>query len=48
MTKSTVAGANNPIMVEDIFDVFTRQADQMGSYNAFCGAVVGFEQGVQL
>lgn len=35
MTKSTVAGANNPIMVEDIFDVFTRQADQMGSYNAF-------------
>lgn len=35
MTKSAVAGANNPIMVEDIFDVFTRQADQMGSYNAF-------------
>ena len=35
MTKSTVAGANNPIKVEDIFDVFTRQADQMGSYNAF-------------
>lgn len=35
MTKSTVIGANNPIMVEDIFDVFTRQADQMGSYNAF-------------
>lgn len=35
MTKSTVAGANNPIMAEDIFDVFTRQADQMGSYNAF-------------
>ena len=35
MTKSTVTGANNPIMVEDIFDVFTRQADQMGSYNAF-------------
>lgn len=35
MTKSAVSGANNPIMVEDIFDVFTRQADQMGSYNAF-------------
>ena len=34
-TKSTIKGANNPIMVEDIFDVFTRQADQMGSYNAF-------------
>lgn len=35
MTKSTVKGANNPIMVEDIFDVFTRQVDQMSSYNAF-------------
>jgi hypothetical protein len=34
-TKQTVKGANNPIIVEDIFDVFTRQADQMGSYNAF-------------
>lgn len=34
-TKSTVKGANNPIILEDIFDVYTRQADQMGSYNAF-------------
>lgn len=35
MTKSTVKGANNAIMVDDIFDVFTRQVDQMSSYNAF-------------
>lgn len=35
MTKSTVKGANNAIVVEDIFDVFTRQVDQMSSYNAF-------------
>lgn len=34
-TKATVYKANNPIIIEDIFDVFTRQADQMGSYNAF-------------
>ena len=35
ITKSTVAGANNPIVIEDIFDVFTRQVDQMSSYHAF-------------
>ena len=35
MTKSTVKGANNAIVVEDIFDIFTRQVDQMSSYNAF-------------
>lgn len=35
ITKSTVVGANNPIMLEDIFDVFTRQVDQMSSYHAF-------------
>ena len=34
-TKHTIPGANNPIIIEDIFDVYTRQADQMGSYNAF-------------
>lgn len=34
-TKSTVRGANTPVIIEDIFDVYTRQADQMGSYNAF-------------
>ena len=34
-TKSTVKNASNPIIIEDVFDVFARQADQMGSYNAF-------------
>lgn len=34
-TKATVYKANNPIIIEDIFDVYTRQADQMGSYHAF-------------
>lgn len=34
-TKATVPHANNPIIIEDIFDVYTRQADRMGSYNAF-------------
>ena len=33
MTKTTNAYANNPIIVEDIFDVFTRHVDQMSSYN---------------
>lgn len=34
-TKSRVKGANNPLMIEDAFDVFTRQADFMASYGAF-------------
>lgn len=35
ITKSTVEHAHNPIIIEDIFDVFTRQVDQMSSYNAY-------------
>ena len=34
-TKARIEGADNPIMIEDIFDVYARQADKMGSYNAF-------------
>lgn len=34
-TKSTVPHADNPIVIQDIFDVYARQADQMSSYNAF-------------
>ena len=34
-TKSTVKGANNAVMLEDIFDVFTRHADEMSTYHAF-------------
>lgn len=35
ITKATVKHASNPLILEDIFDVYTRQVDQMGSYNAF-------------
>lgn len=35
ITKSTVQHANNPIIIEDIFEVYTRQVDQMSSYNAY-------------
>lgn len=34
-TKNTVQGANNPIIIEDIFDVYSRQADHMSTYNAY-------------
>lgn len=35
MTKNTTPYANNPIIIEDIFDVFTRQVDRMSTYNAY-------------
>ena len=35
MTKSTVKGARNPLILEDIFEVFTRHIDEMSSYHAF-------------
>jgi hypothetical protein len=34
-TKARIEGASNPIIIEDAFDVFTRQADAMASYHAF-------------
>ena len=34
-TKARTKGASNPIIIEDVFDVFSRQADSMSSYNAF-------------
>lgn len=34
-TKSTQRNANNPIMVDDLFDVFSKHADQMATYHAF-------------
>lgn len=37
MTKATNKQATSPILIEDIFDVFTRQVDQMSSYNAYVG-----------
>lgn len=35
ITKNTNEHAHNPIIIEDIFDVYTRQVDQMSSYNAY-------------
>ncbi|MCB7317516.1 hypothetical protein [Lacrimispora sp. 210928-DFI.3.58] len=35
ITKSTVQNAHNPIIIEDIMDVFSRQSDQMSTYNAY-------------
>lgn len=34
MTKNTVRNANNAVVIEDIFDVFSRHVDQMSSYRA--------------
>lgn len=34
-TKSTVEKANKPIVIEDIFNVYARQVDQMSTYNAY-------------
>ncbi len=34
-TKATIKNANNPIIIEDIFDVFCTHTDKMSSYNAF-------------
>jgi hypothetical protein len=33
--KSTVKGAGNAIIIEDIFDVYTEHADKSATYNAF-------------
>ena len=35
ITKSTTPYANNPLIIEDIFDVFSRQVDNMSTYNAY-------------
>ncbi len=35
MTKNTTRNANNPVMIEDIFEVFSRQVDRMSTYDAY-------------
>ena len=35
MTKATIKGASNPLMVGDVFDTFTQHVDQMATYNGF-------------
>lgn len=34
-TKQTKRHANNPVVIEDIFDVFTQHTNNMATYNAF-------------
>ena len=43
MTKSTVPGANNPIVVGDIFSVATDHMVKMSMYNAFAEKVANFK-----
>ena len=43
-TKSTTKHAKNALIIEDIFDVYTRQADQMGSYHAFVVPLSDFQK----
>lgn len=38
-TKATVTGAQNPIVIGNIFDTFTNHIDKMSSYNAFLPAL---------
>lgn len=35
ITKSTTPHAHNPIIIQDIFDVYTQQVDKMSTYNAY-------------
>jgi hypothetical protein len=35
VTKKTVKGANNPIIIHDIFDTFSNHVSEMANYNAF-------------
>lgn len=38
-TKATVKGASNAVIVGDVFDVFTKHADEMSTYHAFLGTL---------
>ena len=42
MTKNTVVNANNPIVVEDIFDVLTDHVNKMSMYNALVAPLTDF------
>ena len=43
-TKSVQKKAYNPLILHDIFDVYTEQADKMGSYNAFVVATADMQK----
>ena len=44
ITKNTTKHAKNSLIIEDIFDVYTRQADQMGSYHSFVVPLSDFQK----
>lgn len=44
ITKNTTKHAKNSLIIEDIFDVYTRQADQMGSYHSFVVPMLDFQK----
>ena len=43
-SKATVTGANNAIVVDDIFTVFSKHVAQMASYNAYVPAITDFQK----
>lgn len=43
-TKALVKGANNPIMIDDIFSVFAKHTAQMASYNAYVPSITDFQR----
>lgn len=43
-TKALTPGANNPIMLDDIFNVVTRHITEMSMYNALAPALLDFER----
>ena len=43
-TKNTVVNAGNPIVLDDIFSVFSQHANTMSMYNALVPAITDFER----
>ncbi|MBQ3947335.1 MAG: hypothetical protein II656_02340 [Ruminococcus sp.] len=44
MTKNVVKNANNVIVIDDIFTVFSKHVAQMASYNAYVPAITDFQR----
>ena len=44
MTKNIIINANNPIVIDDIFNVFTSHVNTMSMYNALVPAITDFER----
>lgn len=44
MTKQTVQNASNPLVVGDVFDVFSKHISQMAAYDAFVPKLEQFKQ----